>query len=168
MSEQNSDSKIWHSSIEGGSGEHVTSFLDQECFYDETLDIQTLKNGAYHTQHIFPYFFFDTMFVKFRIGSYFIGPEYSKIFTSFTFVIFKQYLCVFNRIFEGIYMSCRLTSSFVVFNANFGASILSGTLHSTSPSLKTRLCFYLFFIPWKNGYCCSYKSVDVYGRSSSN
>src|SRR5882762_7439473 len=28
----------------------------------ETLDIQTLKNEAYHTQHVFPYFY-DTMFV---------------------------------------------------------------------------------------------------------
>ena len=96
----------------------------------------------------FLFFFLIPCLLMFRIGSYFIGPEYSKkIFTSFTFVIFKQYLCIFHRIFEGIYMSCRLTSSFVVFNDNFGASILSDTLHSTSPSLKTRLCFYLFFIP---------------------
>ena len=67
----------------------------------------------------------------FSIRYYFIRSEYNKKSLQVSHLEFSRNICAFfGRIFEGIYMACKLVSSFVVFNVNFGVSILKGTLHS--------------------------------------
>src|ERR1700734_3524380 len=58
---------------------------------------------------------------------------------------FSSNICAFlSRIFEGMYMSCKLASSLADFNVNFGTSTLRGMLQSTLPSLGSNFCL-LFF-----------------------
>ena len=84
---------------------------------------------------------------------------------------FLSNICAFcNRIFEGIYVSCKAPSSFAHFNVNFGASTSRGTLHRSIWSFSLRIGFFWpsFFMHWINWYCCSGKSTDTYGSNSSN
>jgi hypothetical protein len=85
-----------HNSVKVGPGGNITSFGDRQCFFNDILfDIQNLKYAAYHIQHI-NFCFSATILLMLSIGNHFIGFKYGKkIWTSFTFVVFKQYQCIF-------------------------------------------------------------------------
>ena len=140
VSFQKSDPIFWHNSADG-SGSNFTSSLDKQCFCDNLLWDSWYSDfeewHLWYSAH-FSLFFFDTMFVY---------VQHWKILWAWIQQedLHKFHICDLQAIFVHFIVEFVKAHSFSVLNVNFEARILRGTWHSTSPSLRTRLCFQIFF-----------------------
>ena len=106
-----------------------------------------------------PIVFVCILSIRFLIFRFFstllIGLNIARRYGQVSHLWFASNICAFlSRIFEGMYMSCKLASSLADFNVNFGTSTLRGMLQSTLQSLGSNVCLLFFLMHWRNWYCC--------------